>query len=82
MIRLSVAAISGFTLLYKEGPGLMFLGSFFYCFEFRLVSTNHLEAMDYYKLAIVLLDKFVLIIHVIFKFLFQQLDHSIAPFAD
>lgn len=82
MICLSVAAISGFTLLYKKGPWLIFLGCLFNSFKFRLVSANHLRAMYYYKLAIVLFDKFVLIIKIIFEFFFQCLYHSNAPFAD
>ena len=71
MICLSVAAISGFTLLYKKGTRLIFLGRLFNSFKFRLVSANYLRPMYYYKLAIVLFDKFVLIIKIIFEFLFQ-----------
>ena len=82
MICLSVAAISGFTFLYKKGTRLIFLGSLFNSFKFSLVSANHLNAMYNYKLAVILFDKFILMIKIIFKFFFQQLYHSNAPFAD
>ena len=81
MICLSITAIPRFTLLYKKSPWLIFFGCLFNSFKFRLISANHFRAMDYYKLAIVLFNEFILIIKVIFKFFFQCLYHSNAPFS-
>ena len=76
MICLSIAAASGFTLLYKKGPRLIFLGRLFNSFKFRLVSANHFDAMYYYKLAIILFNKLILMLEIVFKFFFQCLYHS------